>query len=623
MLRLSLVALFFLAGIVTCSAEPITTSGHVTAVTVYQGQALVTREIDLPAAGGLIELIVGDLPEQIVPGSLYAEPGAKGTVEVRSVRYRVRPLEDDSRSEVQEIDTAIQKAEDEQRAIVSQRKVLRARSKYLNHLEAFTAGTAKHELQQGVLDAAALKELTTLVFTQREEIAATELKLAIEGREIEERLDLLFREQDSLTTGSSRSAHEAVVFLNAEQGKAAKLRITYLVSGATWSPSYNLRADENRTEVMVEYNASVQQMSGEDWTDVAMTLSTATPSLVAKSPKLDPLWIRLAAARQSEGRRSKSKADLNRRQRMLATNRGNFGAVVKQKSRGPEDEEAFDDLFGGAGGGGGGGGGRGGGFGGIYANAPVSGLDRSLNELAGELQILDYADSSSAITQPAPGSTTEGISVVYRLENRTSLPSRSDRQLIQIARLPMKADFYRVATPVLTSYVYEEARLVNQSDRVLLAGPAATFLGDRFVGRGDVPLVAVGEAFTTGLGIDESLRVSRELVERDDRVQGGNRIVRFDYALKIESYGKNPATVRLFDRLPKTEGKAIKVTLVESDPTIVKEDADATRRKKAGLVRWDVEVPSRDGAAGTGTVNYTLEIEHDKNLSIVGLPAKG
>ena len=57
-----------------------------------------------------------------------------------------------------------------------------------------------------------------------------------------------------------------------------------------------------------------------------------------------------------------------------------------------------------------------------------------------------------------------------QLASRTSLPSRSDRQLIQIAALPLKGDFYRLATPVLTSFVYEEARLTNNSDRVLLAG---------------------------------------------------------------------------------------------------------------------------------------------------------
>ena len=47
--------------------------GKVDAVTVYRGQAIVTRLVDIPAPAGLHELVVSDLPEQVLPASLYAE----------------------------------------------------------------------------------------------------------------------------------------------------------------------------------------------------------------------------------------------------------------------------------------------------------------------------------------------------------------------------------------------------------------------------------------------------------------------------------------------------------------------------------------------------------------------
>ena len=61
--------------------------------------------------------------------------------------------------------------------------------------------------------------------------------------------------------------------------------------------------------------------------------------------------------------------------------------------------------------------------------------------------------------KPTREADGEGVSVSYQLDGRTSLPSRSDRQLIQIASLPMKGDFYRVAIPVLTSAVGDETVL--------------------------------------------------------------------------------------------------------------------------------------------------------------------
>ncbi len=76
------------------------------------------------------------------------------------------------------------------------------------------------------------------------------------------------------------------------------------MNGATWTPSYNIRTDADRKNVRVEYNASIVQTSGEDWTSVNMTLSTATPSLVAQAPKLDPLAIALGPARSEPDRRA-------------------------------------------------------------------------------------------------------------------------------------------------------------------------------------------------------------------------------------------------------------------------------------------------------------------------------
>jgi hypothetical protein len=46
-------------------------------VTVYRGQALVTRVLPIGGAAGLREIVLTDLPEQIIPGSLFAEGGAE------------------------------------------------------------------------------------------------------------------------------------------------------------------------------------------------------------------------------------------------------------------------------------------------------------------------------------------------------------------------------------------------------------------------------------------------------------------------------------------------------------------------------------------------------------------
>ena len=96
------------------AAEPVQIRGVIDEVTVYRGQALVSRAVKVEGAG-LSEILVTDLPEHVVPASLYAE--AVGGAEVRSVRYRVRPVMQDVNEEVRKLDDQIRGLDDKLRAV--------------------------------------------------------------------------------------------------------------------------------------------------------------------------------------------------------------------------------------------------------------------------------------------------------------------------------------------------------------------------------------------------------------------------------------------------------------------------------------------------------------------------
>src|SRR5688572_7292669 len=145
----------------------------------------------------------------------------------------------------------------------------------------------------------------------------------------------------------------------------------------------------------------------------------------------------------------------------------------------------------------------------------------------------------------------EGPSVTYRLENALTVPSRNDQQLIEVARIEFKPDYFYKAVPVLTPHVYRLGTITNESEHVLLPGEATMYLGTDFVGRMNLPLVAIGEEFTAGFGVDPQLQVRRELVDKSRSVQGGNQVHTFEYRIRISSFKPSPVTVQVLDRLPK------------------------------------------------------------------------
>jgi hypothetical protein len=563
--------------------------------------------------------VVTNLPEAILPGSLFAEP--TDGLEIRSVRYRARPVEEDVRQEVRELDDQIQAVEDQLAAVTQERQWLEQRKVYLQRLESFSGDTSQRELKSGVLNSETLKDLTQFLFAERESIGRRELELNQAERAHRRQHELVTRKRQTIAAGSARTIREAVVFINAPQTGDAKLRLSYLVNNASWTPSYNLRASKERNEVTVEYNASIQQMSGEDWGDVEMVLSTATPSLVAKAPTLEALAIKLGAPEQKVARPksvAKDYMQVQQNRSQLEKLRGSAANLAFDEGSAPSTADS--DLFGVAGGGGFGGAGVGT-WG--FASANSGSADRELNRYARELQMLDIRCPAGEVHRgEQTARASEGVCVSYQLANRTSLPTRADRQVIQIASVPLGGDFYRLATPVLTSYVYEEARLANNSDYVFLAGPVATFLGGEFVGRGDIPTVSMGETFTVGLGIDPSLRATRELVKKGERVQGGNLVVDFDYELSLENFGDQPVEVRLLDRLPTAGENDVKVTLVRSDKPVSEDEAYQLAHRKDGILRWDVEAAAQAVGPQRNVLRYTMQIEYDKQLAIVGMPAQ-
>ena len=630
------------------------TRGSVSAVTVYRGQALITRTIEAPPFNedGTAEIVVTDLPGNVVPGSLYAESSAAG-VEVRSVRYRTRPVQEDVREEVRTIDEKMQDLQREIQRTQRLQAVLQEKDKYLNNLETFSADTSERELKQGVLDAEQLMTLTNFLFEQEEAIALRGVELQEQLAELQQQVQLLQRQRQTVSGGSSRTVREAVVFLgsgaemrDAVGGGAVSLR--YLVNGASWSPSYNLRSPDaagagEESLVTLEYYASVQQTSGEDWSNVSMTLSTATPSLIAAPPGLEPLVVALQADEQTEITlrvnaegylRTKAKlqeqVDLNQalrntsaapdaqrfaeaeQQEAARAGRAQMAALEPDRAAGIADGMAYggaapaDDNF-------------------------AANFDNQMNRWSKQIQVLDLVAGRETRDLPGrPGpdrsNAAEGVSVTYELPGRISLPSRSDRQLVQIAQLELPAEYYNRATPVLGEYVYNAAEVHNTGKMVLLAGPTQAFKGGEFVGRGSIPTVAAGEMFTVGFGIDSSLRAGRELVKREEKMQGGNVVTSFTYRITLENFGEEAAAVRVLDRLPhparEVEGSNLTIDLTDTDPPL-SDDADYKQfAREVGILRWDVDVPQNATGGKAKPIEFTFKVEHDRQMTLT-LPDSG
>ena len=561
---------------------PITPS-KVTSVTLYRGQALVSRTVEVPAGTGELQLVVDGLPNRVNASSLTAQAHGAG-VTVRSVRYQRTAVAQAVNPEIAELDKQIETNRADHEVHRQYVWLLDDKYKVYTGQMGFVAPTAKHEMKKGVLDPKKLTIITEANLAAREAIVAAKIKRQVAMKALDKAYRLLHRKRSELTRGRQLHKREAIIYIAKTRAARTTLRLDYLVSSAGWTPTYNVRATRDGRGVNIEYLAEVQQMSGEAWDGVTVTLSTATPQMSAESPLLGPLWLGFS----DSGQRPQPKKSLS------------FKSYASSQSRIRVQQQNLRNRPG---------------------RARAGWM---MNKLAAQGQNMELNADREVVRagRRAVKATEEALAVSYKLKGTMKLESRSDRQLVKVATLALEAEIFYEAVPLFSSYVTRYARVINTSNLPLLAGSYRAFSDGEFVGRGTVPVIARGEDFTIGLGADTQLRCYRELLDKSNDTSWGSRIQTFDYRLRIESYKHEAVQVRLYDRIPASKTKDLEIKLTKTNRTLSAEPVYKRDDRSRGILRWDLKVGKGSQGAKAMDITYRFEMKYAKDKH-VGRQATG
>lgn len=559
--------------------------GTIRQVTLFRGQALVTREIDIPAGESARELTIGRLPENVVTDSVNAE--GSETIEIRSVRVIRQASTDSNRADVRELTEKIATLTREREGATRKLQLLNKKIEYIDQLMEFSATTTQVDLGRGVLNATSLTELSNYSLDKQTELHEAQLEMELQLNELNEEEALLSREL-ALRTQSTSPLHEAKLQIAAQGGKAGTIKLSYLVTGCGWDPQYTIRGLTGQAVFDLRYSALVQQMSGEDWNQVQLTLSTASPSISATGPALTPLRVSVAASSDP----SNAFATSEEISKQSVTLRERMQAAESQYTT----QTAVPNNF---------------------------ARDFELNNLANEIQHIELQADSSQLKTLADDATDDIASQVYKLEQAVSLSSRREQQMVQVFDVRLPGKLYHVATPLLSSFAYREAELTNNRAAGLLKGPAMIYLDDRFIGRSQIPSIASGQHLVVGFGADQQIRTRRELLNKADEMQGGNRRMSFTYRLVIANFKNEGVQLRLFDRLPFTgQSTDIAVQLKQPEFPISSDGLYARVLKPRGILRWDLEVPAERFGEKAFDVEYSYSTEFDRNQILTAMQPK-
>ena len=256
------------------------------AVTVYPRGADVVRlgEVSIPA--GDHRVILSDLPQYLNADSLRvrfgsaavivgaveaapAYPESGGPERAQALRDRLQDIQD----QIQAVDDRIATAELQVAFLASQASPAKAGSS-----EGFEPGAwaaALTAIEEGSLEA------------RRVMLAARQERRVLEREAQEIQLELNdFQDDLAMRT-------EVAVALTAEQAVTTELVLEYQVADAGWGALYDARLDSEAASLALERKINVFQNTGEDWSRVSLSVSTAPPTDRLEAPAVRPQYLTL------------------------------------------------------------------------------------------------------------------------------------------------------------------------------------------------------------------------------------------------------------------------------------------------------------------------------------------
>jgi uncharacterized protein (TIGR02231 family) len=546
-------------------AVALTADQKITAVTVYPDRALVTRSGSVTLDTGVQTVVFDNLPATLEEDSVRVKGSGAGRLKILGVEVRRDYKEVAVSPAMKQLQDAIDKNDDQQRTLNDEAEDNHHRQEFLDDMRGkVTTPTAAGDAKDPTLSVQAMQGFFTLYGNESGKISNRWREIQFALRDLAKQRADLAAQLSLLQKPAEPNTRSAVVTVEATDPGAASLQVTYLMPGASWQPQYDAYADPDTHQVELTYYGVVRQTTGENWDNVALTLSSARPTAAARLPEL-PAWT------------IDFTGDITPMNDVFGLDLARSKAVSDQAQ--PSLSIANST-----------------------ANVPAP----------------DEATPALAAAQPVDATMqtaevrTLGPSATFLVPAKTSIPSDDQPHRNAISVQALKGEWTYEATPKLVASAFLKTRVTNTSSGPLLGGDINTFLGKDFIGKSYIGLVAANASFDLFLGADDNIKVTRTEGVKKEEVGGiltRMKIYKRSFTIEVQNFKDTAATFQLRDQLPVSKNGQISVVVDKAEP------AFKSRDENTGEVNWEIKLAPNEKQKLT--VEY--EIDAPYTQSVAGL----
>ncbi len=555
-------SLCFLAAPLIVYAQDIKADSKISAVTIYSGDALIKRVAQLKIPDGENRVIFSDIIPEIDENSLRVSGEGSASVKILGASVKKEFLKEEPVDKVKEIQEEIQKLEDQIRRLDDAKRRLADEKSFLDSIRFFSKEQLPKDLATKMPAAKELSDMLLFLDSKLKDNYSQVIDSELNIREIRKQIELLRRQLSEISGPTQKMKRSVIVELEALKPGNFNMEISYRVNGAYWYPIYDARVNFAKQETELVSFAAVKQNTGEDWQDVEVTLSTARINVSGTLPDIETWFLRPFKPR------NQARYD---RGRMKETD-----SISRSEMVGGEGSFA------------------------LYAS------DAKSVPMEMEKAQYSYAQQEE-----------KGISLVYKISRLASIKSGGEEYKLPVSSQALSSNFAYSAYPRISTFAYLGSKVINAKDLQLLGGRVNIFLDGDFVGASQIKNIAPNEEFDLYLGVDENVKVKRELLEKkvDETLIAGipatTKKTIYRYKVTIENYKLKDINAKIFEAIPVSADDRIKVKIdkVSMDPTL------KDYKDKKGIWVWEFTLKPQEKKE----IFYNYIIEHPRDMEIEGL----
>lgn len=593
-------------------------------VTVFLSGAQISRTATTPLSKGRNELLFKGISPNIDKESIQLSGEGKFTIV--SVAHQYNFLEEtNSKEQVKQLMEQSKKYKEQIEDLTIQIDVFKAEEQMLvknQEIGGSNTGVKASDLKESVdFQRLRMTEVKSKILENNRAITKINLEYNKVLKQINE---LQAKRYDPLS--------EIVVVVEAFDATKAEFDLSYFVSSAGWTPSYDLKVEQLNQPINLKYKASVFQSTGEDWNNIKLTLSTGDPQLGGEKPIISSWYLG-----QLPPYMVKKEKDANKNIRQVSglvydsnTNEPLIGVYVSVVGTSFGTTTDIDGKYT------------------IAIPIGVSQLTFSYvgytditRNITGNLMNINMlqdgnrleevvVSASNNFSSMLEGSTPglyysskvkklkseykslgieenyQPTTVSFTIEKNYTILSDGESNSVEIKDVLIPADYQYYCAPAFDKDAFLTAKIIDWESLNLLEGEANLFFEGTYLGKSLINPMINTDTMEISLGRDKGIQITRVKLKDFSKKQflGSNRIEQRTWEISVRNNKKQPINLILQDQYPISNRKEISVERIENEGAILDEIE--------GFLTWNLNImPSTEKK-----VMFKFLVKYPSNLDI-------